>query len=256
MNAEYAIDVRNATVRFNMASEKTDNLKEYFVKLAQGKLRFDEFLALQDVTLQVKKGEAWGIIGDNGAGKSTLLKLVCGVVSPYRGTASLNGTVAPMIELSAGMDPNLTARENIYLNGTILGYRKKFIESKFDDIVTFAEIERFLDIPIKNYSSGMRARLGFAVATIVQPEVLIVDEILAVGDVAFQRKCKDRMREMLSGGTTLLLVSHSLRDVTNLCAKALWLENGRTRMTGEAYEVVNRYLATKGAAPLERPGRA
>ena len=256
MNSEYAIDVQNATVRFNMASEKTDNLKEYFVRLIQGKLTFEEFLALKDITLQVKPGEAWGIIGDNGAGKSTLLKRVCGVVAPYKGTAKLNGTVAPMIELSAGMDLNLTARENIYLNGTIMGFSKKFIAEKFDEIVEFAELGKFLDIPIKNYSSGMRARLGFAVATIVQPEILIVDEILAVGDVAFQKKCKERMHEMLKGGTTLLLVSHTIRDITALCTKAMWLKNGCVEKVGEVYDVVNSYLESKGAPLIERPKKS
>lgn len=244
----YAIDVQNATVRFNMASEKIDNLKEYCIKLIKGKLMFEEFLALQDVTLQIKPGEAWGIIGDNGAGKSTLLKLICGIVSPYKGTVTTNGAIAPIIELSAGMDPNLTARENIFLNGTIMGYTKKFIEERFDQIVDFAEIHKFLNMPIKNYSSGMRARLGFAVATIVQPDILIIDETLSVGDIAFQEKCNKRMAQMLDNGTTLLLVSHSTQSITKLCEHVLWLDHGQMVMSGNAQEVVDAYRAKKGIA--------
>ena len=246
MNSDnYIINVQDATVRFNMASEKINNLKEYCIKLIKGKLMFDEFFALQGITLQIRPGEAWGIVGDNGAGKSTLLKLICGIVSPYKGTIQTYGTLAPMIELSAGMDPNLTARENIFLNGTIMGYRKKFIESKFDEIVDFAELHNFLDRPIKNYSSGMRARLGFAVATVVQPDILVVDEVLAVGDILFQKKCNKRMEEMMSNGTTLLLVSHSINNIINLCQKALWLEKGKTVKIGSAKEVTDAYLKKK-----------
>jgi lipopolysaccharide transport system ATP-binding protein len=241
----YIIDVQKATVRFNIASEKINNLKEYCIRLIKGKLMFDEFFALKDITLQIRPGEAWGIVGDNGAGKSTLLKLICGIVSPYQGIVKTHGTIAPMIELSAGMDPNLTARENIFLNGTILGYRKKFIESKFEEIVDFAELQNFLDMPIKNYSSGMRARLGFAVATIVQPDILIVDEVLAVGDIAFQKKCNKRMEDMLRNGTTLLLVSHSINNIITLCQKAIWLEKGKSVMIGTAKEVTDAYLKKK-----------
>ena len=186
MSKDYIIEVNDATVRFNMASEKIDNLKEYFVKFIKRELMFKEFLALQNINLRVRRGEAWGIIGINGSGKSTLLKLICGILSPYKGSVSINGTIAPLIELGAGFDGELTARENIYLNGAVLGYNKKFMQEHFDEIVEFAELQDFLNMPIKNYSSGMAARLGFAIATIVRPDILICDEVLSVGDIAFQ----------------------------------------------------------------------
>lgn len=199
---EYIIDAEHITVRFNKASEKIDNLKEYFIKLVKRQLMFQEFLALQDVTIKVKKGEAWGLVGVNGSGKSTLLKVISGILKPYQGEVHVYGEIAPLIELGAGFDGNLTARENIYLNGAVLGHSKKFMEEHFDQIVEFAEIQDFLDSPIKNYSSGMKARLGFAIATIVNPDILIVDEILSVGDFLFRQKCQKRMKEMLSSGTT------------------------------------------------------
>lgn len=201
---QYIVEVDNLTIRFNMASEKVDNLKEYVIKLAKKELKFKEFLALQDVSLKVKRGESWALIGVNGSGKSTLLKAISGILKPYKGTVSVLGTIAPLIELGAGFDGNLTARENIYLNGTVLGHTKKFMDEHFDEIVEFAELWDFLDTPIKNFSSGMKARLGFSVATMVAPDVLIVDEILAVGDFLFKKKCTERMNQMLQGGTTLL----------------------------------------------------
>ena len=179
MENEYAVRVEHAVVRFNMASERIDNLKEYFVKLLRRELMFREFLALKDISFDVKKGEAWGIIGTNGSGKSTLLKLICGILKPYKGTVTINGSIAPLIELGAGFDGDLTARENIFLNGAVLGYDQKFMEQHFDEIVNFAELWDFLDMPIKNYSSGMAARLGFAIATIIRPDILICDEVLA-----------------------------------------------------------------------------
>ena len=185
MDTNIAVKVDHATVRFNMASERIDKLKEYFVKLVQGKLMFQEFLALKDVSFEVKKGESWGLIGTNGSGKSTMLKLISGILKPYKGTVTVNGSIAPLIELGAGFDGELTARENIFLNGAVLGYSHKFMEEHFDEIVDFAELRDFLDMPIKNYSSGMSARLGFAVATVVRPDILICDEVLAVGDYAF-----------------------------------------------------------------------
>ena len=192
MNSEKdcIIKVSDATVRFNMASEKIDNLKEYFVKLVRRELMFQEFLALKNVSFEVKRGEAWGLIGTNGSGKSTLLKLICGILKPYKGTVDVYGSIAPLIELGAGFDGELTATENIYLNGAVLGYSKEFMDSHYDEIVDFAELKDFMNMPIKNYSSGMAARLGFAIATIVRPEILIVDEVLAVGDAAFQEKCQ------------------------------------------------------------------
>lgn len=205
---------------------------------------FKEFLALQDVSLEVKKGEAWGIMGRNGSGKSTLLKLICGILSPYKGTVKVNGTIAPLIELGAGFDGELNATENIFLNGALLGYSKKFMESKFDEIVEFAELRDFLEVPVKNYSSGMRARLGFAVATTVRPQLLVVDEVLAVGDYAFQQKCEARMKDMLAKGTTLLYVSHSANSVKNLCQKALWIDKGKEVMHGDVQTVCSAYMAS------------
>ena len=202
--SEYAVEVNNVTIRFNMASEKVDNLKEYVIKLIKKELIFQEFLAVKDVSFKVKKGEAWALIGVNGSGKSTMLKAISGILKPYKGSITVNGEVAPLIELGAGFDPNLTARENIYLNGTVLGHSKKYMDEHFDEIVDFAELWDFLDTPIKNFSSGMTARLGFSVATMVAPDILICDEILAVGDYLFQQKCMERMNRMLSGGTTLL----------------------------------------------------
>lgn len=236
------VDVDNVTVRFNLANQKVDNLKEYFIKLLKKELMFQEFLAVKDVSFQIRKGEAWGLIGANGSGKSTLLKAISGIIKPYKGNISVNGSVAPLIELGAGFDPECTARENILLNGCVLGHSKKYVQEHFQEIVDFAELHQFLDSPIKNYSSGMRARLGFAVATMVKPDVLIVDEVLAVGDYKFQKKCMKRMRELLDGGTTLLFVSHSIDQVRNLCDHAIWLDHGVARLQGEAAEVCDAYM--------------
>ena len=239
--SEYIVDLQNVTVRFNKASEKIDNLKEYFVKLVRHELMFQEFLALQDITLQIKPGEAWGFVGTNGAGKSTLLKVISKILKPYKGTVEVNGTIASLIELGAGIDPKLTARENIFLNGTILGYSKEFIESKFDDIVEFSELEDFLDSPVKNFSSGMKTRLSFSIATVMEPDILIVDEILAVGDALFRKKCMERMNKMLSHGTTLLLVSHNISDIEKMCQKAMWINRGKMIMSGDAADVCRQY---------------
>ena len=236
------IDVDHVTIRFNMASEKVDNLKEYFVKLVKKELMFQEFLAVKDVSFQVRAGEAWGLIGANGSGKSTLLKAISGILKPYKGSITVNGSVAPLIELGAGFEGNMTARENIFLNGCILGHSEKFMQEHFDEIVDFAELHQFLDTPIKNYSSGMRARLGFSVATMVQPDILIVDEILAVGDYKFRKKCEQRMQQLLKGGTTLLYVSHNISEVKRLCDHALWLDKGVTRMQGDVDTVSDAYM--------------
>lgn len=241
MEESIRIDVSHVTVRFNKANLKVDNLKEYLIRLVKRQLMFQEFLAVKDVSFQVKSGEAWGIIGSNGSGKSTILKAISGIIKPYQGSIKVNGSVAPLIELGAGFDQEMTARENIFLNGCILGHTEKFMEEHFDEIVEFAEIGDFLDSPIKNYSSGMKARLGFAIATMIQPQILIVDEVLAVGDAAFQQKCRERMREMLSGGTTLLLVSHNMSDIKRLCDHAIWLDKGICRMAGNAGEVCAAY---------------
>jgi len=237
------IDVDHVTVRFNLASEKIDNLKEYFVKLVKRELMFQEFLALKDVSFQVRKGESWGLIGTNGSGKSTMLKAISGIIKPHEGAITVSGSVAPLIELGAGFDANMTARENIFLNGCILGHSEKFMKEHFDEIVDFAELHQFLDSPIKNYSSGMRARLGFAVATMVKPDILIVDEVLAVGDYKFRQKCEKRMQEMLEGGTTLLFVSHNIEEVRRLCDHAIWIDKGVARMTGEVNAVCDAYMA-------------
>ena len=241
-NDEYAVIVDHATIRFNIASEKIDNLKEYFVKLVKKELMFKEFLALDDVSFKVKKGESWGIIGTNGSGKSTMLKMICRILKPYKGSVQTFGTIAPLIELGAGFHEDLTARENIFLNGAVLGYDEKFMAAHFDEIVNFAELHNFLDMPIKNYSSGMAARLGFAIATMVNPDILICDEVLAVGDVAFQKKCEKRMSEMRGSGTTLLFVSHSMESVKSVCENALWLSHGKVMAAGPVDEVSEKYV--------------
>lgn len=242
MEDRYAVRVEQAVVRFNMASERIDNLKEYFVKLIRRELMFKEFLALKGIDFEVRKGEAWGIIGTNGSGKSTLLKLICGILKPHQGSVQVNGSIAPLIELGAGFDGDLTARENLFLNGAVLGHDKKFMREHFDEIVDFAELWDFLDMPIKNYSSGMAARMGFAIATMVRPDILICDEVLAVGDYAFQQKCERRMGEMREQGTTLLYVSHSMESVKSVCHKALWLDKGMVKMAGDVNEVGDAYL--------------
>lgn len=205
---------------------------------------FQEFLALKNINFTVKRGESWGLIGKNGSGKSTLLKLISGIIRPYQGNVTVNGSISPLIELGAGFDPELTARENIFLNGALLGYSKIFIESHFQEIVDFAELNDFIDVPIKNFSSGMSARLGFAIATVQKPDILIVDEVLAVGDFSFQQKCKERMENLLSNGTTLLFVSHSIEQVKELCSKAIWIDNGEVRAIGETHSVSQEYISS------------
>ncbi|MBR5231391.1 MAG: ABC transporter ATP-binding protein [Clostridia bacterium] len=241
-NKKIVVDVDHVKIRFNLSSQKIDNLKEYFAKLVKGELMFQEFIALQDVTFRVHKGEAWGLIGANGAGKSTLLKVISGILKPYSGRIAVHGSISPLIELGAGFDPECTARENIFLNGCVLGYSIKFMKEHFDEIVEFAEIEQFLDSPLKNFSSGMRARLGFAIATMVKPDILIVDEILAVGDYKFHQKCEKRMQELLANGTTLLYVSHNINEVRRLCDHAVWLDKGAMRMVGDVQEVCDAYM--------------
>ena len=242
MDKKVKIDVNHVTLRFNKGTEKIDNLKEYAIKFVKRELMFQEFLAVQDVSFQVKEGEAWGLIGRNGSGKSTMLKAISGIIKPYKGTIQVNGQVSPLIELGAGFDGNMTARENIFLNGCLLGHSQRFMEEHFDEIVEFAELKEFLDSPIKNYSSGMTARLGFSIATMVRPEILIVDEVLAVGDFKFRQKCEKRMTELLSGGTTLLYVSHNIDEVKRLCQKAVWLDRGKVIKLGDVTEVCDAYI--------------
>lgn len=242
---EIMIDINNVTMRFNLGIEKGFSFKQFFVDLFNPKKRKkkkkEEFYALTDVDFNVKKGEVIGLIGSNGAGKSTLLKVVAGVMKPTKGRVTVNGNVCPMIELGAGFDFDLTARENIFLNGAILGYSKSFIESKFDEIVSFSELEDFLEVPVKNFSSGMVARLAFSIATIVDPEVLIVDEILSVGDLAFQQKSEEKMRSMIGGGTTVLYVSHSVDSIKSLCDRVVWLEHGKIIKIGNTKEICDEY---------------
>ncbi len=239
---EYMIEVDNASMRFNLGIEKGFSLKQWFVDVGSGKKKVkQDFWALTDVSFKVKKGEVIGFIGSNGAGKSTLLKVVAGVLKPTKGDVKAYGNICPMIELGAGFDPQLTARENIYLNAAIMGYAKDFIESKFDEIVEFSELHDFLDVPVQNFSSGMTARLAFSVATVVDPEILIVDEILSVGDMAFQAKSEEKMLSMINGGTTVLFVSHSLAQIKKMCDTVVWLDHGRVQQIGgkevcDAYE--------------------
>ncbi len=237
------IKIDNVSMMFNLGIEKDFSLKQAFINIftKKSKRKKDEFWALKDVNIHVGKGEVVGLIGSNGAGKSTLLKVVSGVMKPTKGKVTVNGVISPMIELGAGFDPNLTARENIYLNGAILGYSKKFLNEKFDEIVEFSELREFLDVPIKNFSSGMTAKLAFSIATIVNPEILIVDEILSVGDIKFQEKSKAKMMEMIKGGTTVLYVSHSLQSIKDLCTKVVWIEHGKVIKIGNTEEVCDEY---------------
>ena len=250
--SKYVVDADHVTIRFNLSSEKINNLKEYAIKLAKHQLMFQEFLALEDVSLKVKKGEAWGLIGTNGSGKSTFLKAIAGILKPYKGSVKVKGRIAPMIELGAGFDGDLTARENIYMNGTLLGHSREFMDEHFDEIVEFANIKKFLDSPVKNFSSGMKARLGFAVATVDCPDVLIVDEALEVGDMNFRKKCRERMAELLEGGTTLLFVSHNIKTVREVCDHAIWLDKGKTRMSGDVKMVCDAYQEEQDLLYQER----
>lgn len=246
-NAETMIKVDNVSMVFNMASETMTNLKEYAIALARRELHFKEFRALDHISLEVKKGDVFGILGTNGSGKSTLLKIIAGVLEPTEGTCTVHGSIAPLIELGAGFDMELTARENIYLNGALLGYPKKFIDQHFDEIVDFAEVEQFLDMPLKNYSSGMVARIAFAIATVIIPDILIVDEVLSVGDFMFQQKCERRINALIKEhGVTVLIVSHSNEQIERLCNKAIWIEKGHERIQGNAQEVCQVYRMLGG----------
>ena len=241
MDKEIMVSVDNVGIRFNLAKERVDSLKEYFLKFSKGTLHFEEFWALDGVSLDIEKGDFYGLVGINGSGKSTLLKSIAGVFKPTRGKITVNGTIAPLIELGAGFDMDLTARENIFLNGAVLGFSKDHMMEKFDDIVEFSELQDFLDVPLKNYSSGMVARIAFAIATATKPDILIADEILAVGDYAFQEKCEKRMQELLDAGTTVIFVSHSIEQVKRMCNKATWIEKGKVIMSGDAETVCDAY---------------
>lgn len=239
---EYAVEVNDVTMIFNMASESLTNLKEYFIKLIRHELFFKEFRALKNISFKVRRGEVVGLVGTNGSGKSTMLKIIAGVLEPSEGECIVRGNIAPLIELGAGFDPELTARENIYLNGSLLGYTKEFIDDNLEGIIEFAELRDFMDMPLKNFSSGMTARIAFAIATITEPDILIVDETLSVGDVFFQEKCERRIQRFIeSGDVTVLFVSHSIEQVERICQRAIWIEKGDLRMDGPVDEVCEAY---------------
>lgn len=238
---ETVIEVKDVSMHFNLMVERVDSIKEYVMKLVKGKLLYNDFVALSHVSFDVHKGEIVGLVGLNGAGKSTLLKIIAGVLKPTEGKVITRGTIAPLIEVGAGFDPELTARENVYLNGAILGHDRKFMDSKFDEIIDFAELQNFVDVPVKNFSSGMYARLGFAIATMVQPDILIVDEVLSVGDYKFQKKCEDRIQAMLDKGVTVVLVSHDINMIEKLCTKVVWLEHGHLKDIGPTAKVCKEY---------------
>lgn len=244
------INVKNVSMKFNLGIEKGFSIKQGFVDMFNKEKRHkkkEEFWALRDVNFQAKKGEVIGFIGSNGAGKSTLLKIVAGVMKPTKGRVDSYGNICPMIELGAGFDPQLTARENIYLNGAVMGYTKELIDSKFNEIVEFSELKDFLDVPVQNFSSGMVARLAFSIATIVEPEILIVDEILSVGDIAFQAKSERKMLSMINGGTTVLFVSHSIEQIKKMCDKVVWLDHGKMIKMGgkEICDEYKKYMESK-----------
>lgn len=242
---ENAVEIKDVSMRFNLAKERVDNIKEWVVRKLKGKgVSFDEFWALKDISLTIPKGDSFALIGSNGSGKSTLLKIISGVLTPTRGTVTLNGSLAPLIELGAGFDMDLSGRENVFLNGAILGHSKKMMEEKYDEIMDFSELKDFEDVPVKNYSSGMMARLGFSIATLVKPDILIVDEILSVGDHSFQEKCSKRMEEMMSGGTTVILVSHDESMVKKICRHAAWINKGNLMFVGDSEVAVKKYLGS------------
>jgi len=238
------IKVEDVSMRFNLGIEKNFSLKLFFInmfKSKKNKPKKEEFWALKNVSFDVKRGEVVGFIGSNGSGKSTMLKVIAGVMKPTKGKVEVNGNICPMIELGAGFDMELTARENIYLNGAVMGYTKEFIDEKFDEIVEFSELKDFLDAPVRNFSSGMTARLAFSIATVVDPEILIVDEILSVGDIAFQKKSEDKMKSMIGGGTTVLFVSHSLAQIEKICDRVVWIESGNVKKIGEPKKICAEY---------------
>lgn len=239
------ISVKDVSMRFNLAREKVDSLKEYIIRSIKGKLQYDEFWALNDVSFDVKKGDSVGLIGLNGSGKSTMLKVIAGVLKPTKGKATVSGDVAPLIELGAGFDFDLTGRENIYLNGALLGHSRQVMEGLFEDIVEFSELREFMDVPVKNYSSGMLSRLAFSIATAGDADILIVDEVLSVGDFKFQQKCQDRIHSMMEKNTTVLFVSHSIEQVEDICSKVVWLEAGRMKMQGDAKEICGVYKQSR-----------
>lgn len=246
MNPKNVIEADNVSLRYNKPTEKVGTLKEFFIRLFTGKLRYKEFWVLNNISVEVKRGESLALIGLNGCGKTTLLKTIAGILEPTKGEIRIAGTVAPLINLGAGFDSEATAKENIFLNGAILGYSKKQMQEKYDSIVEFSELQDFMNTPLKNFSSGMLARLGFAIAVDVQPDILLVDEVLSVGDANFKQKCQNKIEDMMKKGTTLVYVSHNMGEVTRLCAKALWIKDNKMHMYGNSEEVVEEYLKTCG----------
>lgn len=241
MEQETIIYVEHVSMRFNLSSEKFDSFKEYVIKSLKKQVSYDEFWALKDVSFEVKRGDSLGLIGLNGSGKSTMLKTIAGVLKPTKGTVTVGGNIAPLIELGAGFDMDLTARENVFLNGALLGYNRAQMEAQYEDIVEFSELRDFMDVPVKNFSSGMVSRLAFAIATIGIPDILIVDEVLSVGDFRFQEKCEARIQNMKAQGTTILFVSHSIEQVKKICNKVVWLDHGVLKMFGDAQEICSIY---------------
>lgn len=241
MSSDVAIKIQDVSMCLNLSRDRIDSLKEYLIRMVKRQLFYDEFWALTDISFEVKKGEVFGLIGMNGAGKSTLLKLVAGVLKPTKGTVEVVGTIAPLIELGAGFDQDLTAKENVYMNGAVLGYSAKYMEKQYQEIMDFAELWEFEDVPVKNFSSGMYARLGFAIATTVRPDILIVDEILGVGDFKFQEKCGHRIDELMHGGTTVLMVSHDENVIKKYCDRVAWLNKGKIVSLGPTSEICNIY---------------
>ena len=241
MSKKTIIEVSDVTMRFRLNNDRILSLKEFVTTALRGKLQYNDFTALEHVSFTVKKGETLGLIGRNGAGKSTLLKVISGILKPTEGSVVCHGNVVPMLELGSGFDVDLNGRENIFLNGAILGYSEEYLKSKYEEIVDFSELGQFIEVPIRNYSSGMLARLAFSVASVVNPEILIVDEILSVGDAGFQEKSRKRMLELMGGGTTVLFVSHSLEQIREMCDRVVWLEHGQMKMLGKADEVADVY---------------
>ena len=241
MKKNVAISVNNVGMRFNLSQERVDNLKEYFIKMIKRDLKYNEFWALKDINFDIKKGERLGVLGLNGSGKSTLLKVVSGVLKPSTGSGQTRGVIAPLLELGAGFSPEYTGRENIYLYGSVLGYSKDFLDEKFDEIVDFSELGEFIEVPVKNYSSGMKSRLGFSIATVVEPDILILDEVLSVGDKKFRSKSEKKVMSMFDRGVTVLFVSHSLEQVQRICDKAIILDSGRLVANGPVEKVARIY---------------
>lgn len=238
---ENIIEVKDVRVHFRMANDRVSGLKEFLIQWVKGNLKYNEFHALKGVSFSVHRGEVVGLIGHNGAGKSTILKVISGILTPTAGSVSVRGNVVPMLELGSGFDFDMNGRENIFLNGAILGYSEEFLKEKYDEIIAFSELGEFIHVPLRNYSSGMIARLAFSIATMVEPEILIVDEVLSVGDAAFQEKSRNRMMELMGGGSTVLFVSHNLSQIRKMCDRVIWLDHGEVKMEGDTQTVCDAY---------------